>query len=180
MCCCHSQVRVGAGKGGLHAAPPQHSLSPILPPWQGNQHTSGPMTSRACLSSGDYSNRFPSPSLPTASPSVLSPGGAPVGACAGEGRKGRQRAEPGLEFGPACSWDCCDLRHVTSASLSPFPHLSVVDSLPALCPRPVGRQGDRHGMCATACGSMGLLSTYHAPGLLLGLDLSFVQLAVTP
>lgn len=21
MCCCHSQVRVGAGKGGLHAAP---------------------------------------------------------------------------------------------------------------------------------------------------------------
>ncbi|KAF6104649.1 mitogen-activated protein kinase kinase kinase kinase 2 [Phyllostomus discolor] len=40
---------------------------------KGNPRTSGPMTSRACLSSGDYSSRSPSPSPPTASPSASSP-----------------------------------------------------------------------------------------------------------
>ncbi|XP_074257774.1 mitogen-activated protein kinase kinase kinase kinase 2 isoform X5 [Saimiri boliviensis] len=46
----------------------------VSPSLQGSPRTSGPMTSQACLSSGDYSNRLPFPSLPTASPSASSPG----------------------------------------------------------------------------------------------------------
>uniref|UniRef100_A0A8C0KKS0 Mitogen-activated protein kinase kinase kinase kinase n=1 Tax=Canis lupus dingo TaxID=286419 RepID=A0A8C0KKS0_CANLU len=44
---------------------------------KGNPRTSGPMTFQACLSSEDFSNRFPSPSPPTASRSASFPGALP-------------------------------------------------------------------------------------------------------